>query len=32
MNSEMYGNQYEVPHNVLTSLENSKNLEDKDGF
>jgi len=24
MNSEMYGNQYEVPHNVLTSLENFK--------
>lgn len=24
MNSEMYGNQYQVPHNVLTSLENFK--------
>ena len=24
MNSEMYGNTYEVPHNVLSSLENFK--------
>jgi len=24
MNSDMYGKQYQVPHNVLTSLENFK--------